>query len=170
MKNKLEIGKIVGTHGIAGDVKIYPWCDEIKEILEINSFFLSDGRELEFKERRVHKNVVLAKIEGICSPEAAKVYVGEVLLVERDEIKLEDGQFLIVDLIGLLVVDEKNEELVYGKIFDVIKTGANDVYHIRNSKGEQYLIPVIKSVVKSVDLANKKVKIAPMRGLFGDED
>ena len=118
----------------------------------------------------MHKNVILAQIQGVQTPEQARFYINEIIYIPRSDIKLKPGQFLIIDLIGLTVVNNQKEEQIYGKVTDVIKTGSNDVYVIKNSQGKEYLIPAIKEVVNTIDIENKIIKITPMKGMFNDEN
>lgn len=169
-ENKLiEIGKIVGTYGINGELKIYPWCDELNEIVNAKRLYL-EKKEINLINRKAYKSIVLAKAEGINSPEEAKAFLGKIIYIPREDIKLKNGQYLIIDLIGLQIVDNQDENIVYGKVKDVIKTGSNDVYVIKDDKSKEYLIPVIKSVVNSVDINSGKIRITPMKGLFDDEN
>jgi 16S rRNA processing protein RimM len=161
---KIEIGKIVGCHGLKGDLKIYPWCDDRSEIIEARELFIN-GRLENLFDRRVYKNIVLAKIKGADNLELARGYIGKILYIKRSEISLQDGEFLIRDLIGLKVIDNDTGTL-YGEIFDVLKTGANDVYAIKNKEGKEVLIPAIKNVICSVSIEQNKMLIKPLEGLF----
>ena len=165
----IEIGKIVGVHGLKGDIKIYPWCDTPREIIFAKRLFLAN-EELKLYNKRVHKNIILAQIHGVQTPEQARIYINKTIYIPRSDIKLKPGQFLIVDLVGLTVVNNQKEEQIYGTVTDVIKTGSNDVYVIKNSQGKEYLIPAIKEVVNIIDIENKTIKITPMKGLFNDEN
>ncbi|GHV30472.1 ribosome maturation factor RimM [Clostridia bacterium] len=164
----IEVGKVVGLHGLKGDIKIYPWCDDAAQILEAEELYV-DGTKQNFFDRREHKRIILAKIEGADAPEAARRYINKIIYIRRSEIKLAEGEFLIRDLLGLSVVDNQTG-VTYGKIFNVIKTGSNDVYEIKNEDGKVFLIPAIKSVVKIVDLDQGVMKITPIKGLFDDEN
>lgn len=165
----IEIGKIVGIHGLKGDIKIYPWCDTPQEIISAERLFLKN-EEFKLYNKRMHKNVILAQIQGVRTPEQARVYINKIIYIPRSDIKLKPGQFLIIDLIGLTVVNNQKEEQIYGTVTDVLKTGSNDVYVIKNSQGKEYLIPAIKEVVNTIDIENKIIKITPMKGMFNDEN
>jgi 16S rRNA processing protein RimM len=166
--NLLETGKIVNVHGLKGEVKIMPWSDSPDFICEFDVFYI--GREkkpFEVEAARVHKNMVLAKLKGIDTPEAAGELRNKVVYIDRSHIELEEGVYFISDIIGITVKDEETGA-VYGKITDVLQTGANDVYEIKND-GKTYLIPAIDDVVISTDLENSVMTIRPLEGLF-DED
>jgi 16S rRNA processing protein RimM len=137
LKNKkdehIEVGKIVGLHGLKGDIKIYPWCDDPAQILGAKELYV-DGIKRHFFDRREHKRIILSKIEGINTLEATRKYINKIIYIRRSEIRLEKGEFLIRDLLGLHVIDDQTG-VVYGKIFNVIKTGSNDVYEIKSESG-----------------------------------
>lgn len=118
---------------------------------------------------RPHKNIALAKIKGVDTIEAAEKYRGKVVYINRDDINLAEGVHFVQDLIGLEVKDADNGR-VYGKISDVLRTGANDVYEIKDADGKTYLAPVIDDVVKEINVNDGYVLIVPMKGIFDDED
>ncbi len=168
-KDFIETGKIVGTHGVRGGLRVQPWCDTPE--------FLCQFKKLYFKEKdafnlvkvklaKPHGNVVIMELDGVTDMDAAENLRGKVLFVERKALKLEDGQYLISDLIECDVFDADSNELI-GKISDVSKTGANDVWHI-NKEGKEYLIPVIDDVVIDVNVDENKVVIRPLKGIFED--
>ncbi|MDR1354432.1 MAG: ribosome maturation factor RimM [Oscillospiraceae bacterium] len=161
---QIAVGKIVGLHGLKGDVKICPFCDDINEIIGAKELYIGDVTQV-FFDRRGYKKVILAKIKGAETIEQARGYIGCVLHMKRSAINLKDGEYLIQDLIGLQVVDA-DDGTVYGKLVDVIKTGANDVYAVKNEDDKETLIPAIKSVIKMVDLEREMMQITPIEGLF----
>ncbi len=163
MKNKyLDAGKIVNTHGIRGELKIYPLCDSPEFLLEFNRFFI-DGDEIEVISSRVHKNVVLMRLEGIDHIDRAETMIGKILKIDSDDVELDEGQYFIEDLIGMRVIDvDTGKE--YGKLKSVIQTGANDVYEVQGDK--LYLVPKIDEVVIDTDLEKGIITIRPLKGLF----
>ena len=164
-KEYLEAGKIVTTHGIKGEVKIMPYTDSPELLAEFDRLFIGKNKEELYIERsRVFKNMVIAKIEGIDTPEAAEKLRSKILYMHRDDLELDDDTYFIQDLIGLEVRDADTGE-VYGKIADVLETGANDVYVIKGEDRE-YLIPAIADVVVSTDIDNNLMTIRPLDGLF----
>lgn len=166
MKNRfLETGKIVGTHGIKGEVRVQAWADSPEFLCEFDCFYLDDkGKsQLEVERSRRHKNIVIMKIKGVDSIEAAEGLRNKILFMDREEVDIGDSYF-IADLIGCKVFDVDTEELI-GNISDVSQTGANDVWHIKNDKGE-FLIPVIEQVVIDVDIDNENIFIRPLPGIF----
>ena len=169
-KQFLDSGKIVGTHGIKGEVRIDPWCDSPEFLCAFKKLWLDEnGKELIEVKSRPHKNIALAKIKGVATTEAAEKYRGKVVYINRDDINLAEGVHFVQDLIGLEVKDADNGR-VYGKISDVLRTGANDVYEIKDADGKTYLAPVIDDVVKEINVNDGYVLIVPMKGIFDDED
>ncbi|HIQ57891.1 MAG TPA: 16S rRNA processing protein RimM [Candidatus Merdivicinus intestinavium] len=164
---KLEIGKIVAIHALKGEMRVQPWCDTPEFLCRFKRLFL-DGEEYRVQSARPHKNVVILKLRGIETPEAAQKLVNKILFAAREDFKLDKGTYLIADLIGLKVVDADDESLVYGELTDVSQTGANDVYHIRFADGKTRYIPAIPQVVRETDPEAGIMKIKPLDGLFDD--
>lgn len=169
-KQFLDSGKIVGTHGIKGEVRIEPWCDSPGFLCAFKKLYLDENGQtfIEVKSRP-HKNITLAKIKGVDTIEAAEKYRGKVVYINRNDITLDEGVNFVQDLIGLEVKDAENGT-VYGKITDVLRTGANDVYEITDSNNKKYLAPVIDEVVEEINVDGGYVLIHPMKGIFDDED
>lgn len=169
-KQYLDSGKIVGTHGIRGEVRIDPWCDSPEFLCMFKKLYLDEkGQTFIEVKSRPHKNITLAKIKGVDTIEDAEKLRGKIVYINRNDISLEEGVNFVQDLIGLEVRDADNDT-VYGKISDVIRTGANDVYEITDSDGKKYLAPVIDEVIIETDIDNGFVLIRPMKGIFDDED
>jgi len=170
LKQYIETGRIVGTHGIRGELRLEVWADSPEFLKGIKHLYLSgDGSAcLELAAVRPHKNICILKAKGIDTIEEAEKYRGKVVYINRKDKPLERGRYYIQDLIGCEVFHAETEEKL-GDICDVTQTGANDVWHIKRGENE-YLIPVIPDVVKSVDVEKAKVTIIPLRGIFEDED
>lgn len=170
-KQFLEIGKIVTTHGIAGEVRAQAWCDDNEFMTEFEELYFDKGKtKLKIERARVHKNIVILKIEGINDMNTAQTLRNKILYLNRDDVQLEDGAYFIQDLIGLQVIDQDDPQLVYGTVQDITETGANDVYHIKTPQGAVVLIPAIPDVIRRVDLEREEILITPLKGLFDDED
>ncbi len=164
MENLLEIGQIVNTHGLRGDIKVMPWCDD-PEIFHELAYVLIDGEEYEIQKSSLHKNAVLLKLKGIDHINDAENYRNKVLTIPREELgELPEGTYYICDLLGCSVetVDGRN----LGKICDIIKTGSNDVYVVEDITKKQVLIPVIDEVIKSVSIDERRIVIEPLKGLI----
>lgn len=163
-KEYLEAGKIVTTHGIRGEVKIMPYTDTPELLCEFERLFMGkDKAEIYIDRARVAKNMVIAKIEGIDTVEAAEKYRNKVLFMHRDDLELDEDTYFIQDLIDMEVKDA-DSGFVYGKITDVLQNGANDVYVIKGDR--EYLVPAIPDVVISTDIDSNIMLIRPLEGLF----
>lgn len=170
-KDYLEVGEVVGTHGVRGEMRVNPWCDAPSFLKKFKKLYLDEKgtKSLDIKSAREHGNVALVVADGIDTVEKAQAMRGKVLYIKRDDAKLQKGNYFIAELIDCTVYDADDESIVYGIITDVSETGANDVWHITKDNKE-YLIPAIKDVVISVDVEEGIVKIRPLKGIFDDEN
>ncbi len=168
-KQFLEIGKIVASQGIRGEVRVQYYCDSAEVLCDFDTLYLDKGKtELKVERAYPHKNIVVMKLEGINKIEQAQPLIGKLLYLNRDDAELEEGLYFIQDIIGLTVRDADSGE-VYGKITDVYQNGASDVYSIRKDDGRELMFPCIDEVVISTDLDAGEMLIRPLPGLF-DED
>ena len=166
MKQFLETGKITGTHGLKGEVRVQPWADSPEFLSEFDELYLDRGaKKIEITSSRVHKNMLIMKIKGIDTIEQADALRNKVLFMNRDDVELEEGAYFIQDLIGLEVIDDDTGEKI-GRLSDVSETGSNDVYHVRTDDGREFLIPVIPDVIRDISPEQGYVKIFRMKGLF----
>ena len=171
-KQYLEIGKIVTTHALKGEVRVQPWCDDADFLCEFDTLYLRDGagyRPIAGRSARPHKNVAVLQLEGVDTVEQAAGLRGAVLYMNRDDVELDEDTFFIQDIIGLSVYDADTGAL-YGRLEDVTQTGANDVYLVRAEDGREYLVPAIIEVIVRTDLDAGRLDIRPLKGLFTDED
>lgn len=170
MKKYLEIGKIVSTHGIKGEVRVQPWCDSSDFLCEFETLYFDEGKKsVDIKRARVQKNVVIMQLDGVDTVEEAQNLRNKILYMDRDDVELDEGTYFIQDLIGLVCIDADGGGEI-GKITDVLETGANDVYEITSAEGKKYLIPAIPDVVLETDLDGNTMTIRKMEGLFDDEN
>lgn len=172
IKEYLEIGEIVGTHGIRGEIRLNPWCDSPDFVSKFKTLYYDSNGSCaaKIKSSRPHGNIVLLVIEGIDTVEKAQKMRGKVLYMKRSDAKLPKGSYFIAELMGCTVYDADNADIVYGKLTDVSPTGANDVWHITNENGKEYLIPAIPDVCVETDVENNRIVIRPLKGIFDDED
>ena len=169
-KQFLECAKIVTTHGIKGEVKALPWSDSPDFLLDFDVLYLNKGAEkLEIEKAHVHKNMVLLKIKGIDTMDDAIPLKGKIVYINREDVVMDKGEYFIQDLLGITAYDVDTHKN-YGKIVDVLKTGANDVYVLEDENKKQRLVPVIPSVVLAIDIDAQIMQIRPLEGLFEDED
>ncbi len=170
LKKFLETGKIVGTHGIKGMVRVQPWSDSGEFLANFKRFYLDkDGEQsLAVSKVQPHGNVVLIAFKGVETIEEAEKLRNKIIYIDRADVKLPKGRYFIDDLIDCEVFDA-DTGIKYGEISDVSETGANDVWHIK-SNDKEYLLPVISEVLVSVDPLKGEILIRPMKGIFDDED
>ncbi len=171
IKEFLEVGQIVGTHGVRGEMRVNPWADGPEFLKQFKNFYYDDKgtKSVKAVSARPHGNVVILKLEGVDSVEAASAMRNRVLFIKRADAKIPEGSYFISELIGCEVYDFENPECCYGVLSDVSETGANDVWHIEKD-GREYLLPAIPDVVISVAVAANRVEIKPLRGIFDDEN
>ncbi len=169
-KQFLEAGKIVGVHGLQGEVRIDPWCDGPEFLSRFKRLFDRDQNEMKVRRARVHKNIVIVKFAGVDTPEQAQAMKGQIVYIDRCDVRLPEDVYFVQDILGLKAVDvDSGKE--YGTVTQVYQTGANDVYQISRD-GKDYLIPKIPEVVTSVNLEDGTVQINTkiIGGLFEDEN
>jgi 16S rRNA processing protein RimM len=166
----LKIGQIVNTHGVKGEVKIYPYTDDIENLANLKKIYLDPQLKLEYlvKGSKLVKNMIIFKLEGINTIEQTKDLMQKYIYIEKEKIKKENTYY-IEDLINLDVYTVNNIEdifqaIYYGKLTNVFNTGANDVYEIKSEKNTIYL-PAIKDVILKIDLEEKKIYVKIMEGL-----
>ena len=168
MEKYLEVGQIVSTYGIKGFVKVNPFTDEMSRFEELKNVYIvrkDSMKNVKIEEVKYSKNQVLLKIEGINTIEEAEKYRNCILKIDRkDAKKLPEGTYFIADLLDSEVYTEENEYL--GKVDDIFPTGSNDVYVIKNDLGKQILLPGIGSVIKDIDIENKKITVHLLEGLI----
>lgn len=171
IKEFLEIGKAVGTHGVRGEIRVDPWCDSPGFIKQFKTLYLdkNGSRSVGVISCRPHGNIALLKLDGIDTVEQASAMRGQVLFMRRADANIPKGRYFISELIGCTVRDA-DSGVVYGVISDVSKTGANDVWHVTDENKKEYLLPAIPLVVKSVDVESGMIEITPIRGIFDDAD
>lgn len=170
LKKYIETGKIVGTHGVKGMVRVQPWSDSGDFLTQFKYFYLDKNGENRLKAESVrpHGNIVLIAFKGVTCIEQAEALRGKVIYLDRKDISLPEGRYFIDDLIGCSVTDADSGSAL-GTLTDVSQTGANDVWHITKN-GKEYLVPAIDDVIVSVDTADSAVVIRPLKGIFDDED
>ena len=168
MEDLLKVGVITTTHGVRGEVKVYPTTDEPERFLELDYVLLDTGRELrklEIKNVKFFKNLVILKFKGVDNINDIEKYKGRDLWIPREEGQaLEEDEYYIADLLGMSVVLEDGQE--FGTLKDVMETGANDVYIIDSAEHGEVLLPAIKECILDVDLEKNVMTIHLMKGLI----
>lgn len=157
MKEKVIIGRFGAPHGIKGWIRVQSHTDPIQNLLNYSPLFIeknTDWEILAMEDGKPHQAGLIVKVQGIDTPEAARLLTHKNIAIDREKLPLlNNAQYYWADLIGLSVVNVKHEEL--GVIDSLMETGANDVIVVHHSSGSEILIPYIKSVVLSVDLEKK---------------
>lgn len=162
--NLIEIGKIVNTHGIRGEVKIQPWCDDPYIFDELEHLVIG-GREYEIERNRLHKNCQIVKLGGVDDMDAAEMMRNKVVMVERSVFELPEGRYFITDIEGLSVREENGR--VLGKVKEIIRTGSNDVYLLEDTfNNKQILIPVIDEVILETNIGEGYITVRLLPGLI----
>ncbi len=167
MDDLLKVGIITNTHGLKGEVKVFPTTDDARRFLDLSEVILDTGREkmtLEIEKVRFFKNLVIVKFKGLDDINDAEKYRQKDLYVTRDQaVPLGENEYFIADLIDLSAVSDEGEKL--GVIADVIQTGANDIYVIRKQGMSDLLVPAIRDCVKKIDLDEGMIEIHLLPGL-----
>ncbi len=168
MDDLLQVGVITQTHGIRGEVKVFPTTDDPGRFMELEHVLLDTGKEtlpLEIENVKFFKQFVILKFKGYDNINDIERYKRYPLLVEReDAVPLEEDEYFIADMIGMKVVTDQGEE--FGTLKDVMETGANDVYVIDHPVKGEVLIPAIKECILDVDIEGGQMKIHVMDGLI----
>lgn len=168
MEQTLRVGVIATTHGVKGEVKVFPTTDDAARFEQLKTVILDTGREpltLTIESVKFFKNMVILKFKEFNDINEVEAYKGSDLLIPREEaVPLGPDENFIVDLIGLRVVTEDGTQ--FGTLKDVIQTGANDVYVIEHTSGKEYLFPAIKQCILKVDLETQTVTVHIMDGLM----
>lgn len=168
MEQKLQVGIITATHGLKGEVKVYPTTDDPGRFRRLKKVILDNGKvsvDLEIESVKYFKQFVILKFKGLDDIEQVEKYRKASLYVTRDNaVRLKKDEFFIADLIDMKVVNEDGSPL--GTLRDVITTGANDVYEVALPEGGAVLIPAIKECILEVDVENAVMKVHLLEGLL----
>ena len=168
MEDLFQVGIITSTHGVKGEVKVYPTTDDVKRFKKLKDIILDTGKEyvaLELESVKFFKQMVILKFKGIDSLNDVEKFRQKSLYVTRaNAVRLRKDEYFIADLIGLKVIDEENKEL--GTLEDVMVTGANDVYVISLLNGKELLLPAIKQCILNVDMENQCMQVHVLVGLI----
>lgn len=171
MYEYLQIGKIVNTHGVKGEMRLIPLTDDPHRFDDLKWVYVEIDHEMKkftIENLKYTKASVIIKLSGIDTVEAANTLRDCFILVDRSHaVKLPEGSFFICDILGSTVLDENGT--VLGQLTDVLQTGSNDVYVIKNGSGRELLLPALKSVVRKVSPEHQRIEVVVPKGLLDDE-
>lgn len=167
MEDLLQVGVITGTHGLKGEVKVFPTTDDKDRFLDLDDVILDTGsRQINLKVEYVKffKKFVFVKFEGLDDINQVEQYKRCPLLVTRENaVPLEEDEYFVADLVGLTIMDESG--ITIGRLENVIETGANDVYEVVTEEGGRILLPAIKDCILDVDMDEKIILVHMLKGL-----
>lgn len=170
MENLLQVGAITQTHGLKGEVKVFPTTDDVNRFKKLKNVLLDTGKEnieLEIESVKFFKQYVILKFKGIDNINDVEKYKGKSLFVTRENaVKLKKNEYFITDMIGMKVITD--EEKDFGVLKEVMQTGANDVYVVETVDGKEVLLPAIKQCILEVDIENQLMKVHIMKGLLDE--
>lgn len=168
MEERLQVGVISSTHGVRGEVKVFPTTDDVTRFKKLKEVILvteKTEKVLKITSVKFFKQFAILKFEGIDTLNDVEVYKGASLFVDRkNAVKLQKDEYFIADLIDLNVVDENGNEL--GTLIEVMPTGANDVYIVKSPEGKELLFPAIKECILNIDLKKGQMTVHVMDGLL----
>lgn len=168
MEDLLKVGAITTTHGVRGEVKVYPTTDEPERFLDLDYVLLDTGKELrrlDIKNVRFFKNLVILKFDGIDNINDIEKYKGCSLWIPREDAQeLGENEYYIADLLGMKIVLEDGTE--FGTLKNVMETGANDVYIVDSIEHGEVLLPAIRECILDVDLEENIMTVHLMKGLL----
>ncbi len=168
MNDLLRVGVVTSTHGIAGEVKVFPTTDDARRFKKLKEVFVDLGREqltLHITSVKFFKNMVILKFREFGNINEVQKLIKKDLMISRDmAVPLSENENFICDMIGLTTVTDDGIEL--GKLTDVLQTGANDVYIIETAEGKEILIPAIKQCILKVDLDQQKMTVHLLEGMM----
>ncbi|HKM04166.1 MAG TPA: ribosome maturation factor RimM [Lachnospiraceae bacterium] len=168
MEELLQVGIISSTHGIRGEVKVFPTTDDLNRFKTLKKVILETEKEklnLEVEGVKFFKNFAILKFKGYDNINDIEKYKGKSLFVTRkNAVKCQEGEYFIIDLINIKVIDDNGNDI--GVLKEVMETGANDVYVVEMLDGREVLLPAIKQCILKVDMENKIMTIHMMEGLL----
>ncbi len=168
MEDLLKVGVITSTHGIRGEVKVFPTTDDIQRFTYLKECVIDTGKQqipVEVEGCKFFKNQAILKFKEFQSIDEVEKYKGAGLWVTREHaVPLEEGEFYIADVIDAEVYEENGEYL--GRLTEVMETGANDVYVVKLESGKELLIPAIPQCILDVDTEQPRVTVRLMKGML----
>ena len=168
MEDKLKVGVITTTHGVRGEVKVYPTTEGPERFLDLEYVLLDTGKELRkltIQNVKFFKNLAILKFEEIDNINDIQMYKGRDLWIPREEgQELGEDEYYIADLLGMEVYLEDGSR--FGTLKDVMETGANDVYIVTRPGGEEVLLPAIHECIREICPEENRMTVHLMKGLL----
>ena len=168
MEKYLRVGVITSTHGVHGEVKVYPTTDDVRRFDYLKDVVLDTKKgymELQVTGVKYFKNMVILRFKQFDNVDQVIPYKGMDLLVTRENaVPLEEGEYFIADMVGCKIITDEGED--FGELVDVMQTGANDVYVVKTHEGKEVLLPAIDESVLEKNIENKVIKVHIMKGLL----
>lgn len=161
--DRLVIGRVTAPHGVRGEFRMYIYSHFPENILQLQEIYIGDDPSpRKLTRARQKDNLIIMRVEGVTSKEMAEELRGELVRIDLEHAApLDEGEFYHFQLIGLSAFDEAGNEL--GTVSDIIETGANDVYVIKDAEGKETLIPALEDVVPEIDVENQRITVRPLR-------
>ena len=170
LKQYLEAGKIVRSHGVRGELVLEPWADSADFLKKIKRFWFDEGKtDAGLLSSRVHQERLLLRLDGVDTVDKAETLRGKILYLCREDVSLKPGTYFLQDLLGLTAVDGSTGR-EYGVVQEVIPTGANDVYRIVDGDGREYLFPAVPHMIKRIAPEEGVIELLPIPGIFDHEE
>ena len=168
MEKLLQVGVITSTHGVRGEVKVFPTTDDVRRFKRLKEAILDTGKEqivVEIEGVKFFKQLAILKFKGFDNMNDVERFRQKSLYVTRkNAVRLSRNEYFVADLMDIVVYDENDQEL--GVLTDVITTGANDVYEIKMKNGKELLLPAIKQCILDVDVEGRKMTVHVLDGLL----
>ena len=168
MEDLLRVGVISSTHGIKGEVKVFPTTDDMNRFKKLKNIILDTGKEqlnLEIENVKFFKQFTILKFKGFDNINEIEKYKGKDLYVTRENaVPLEEHEFFICDLIDCIGYEEDGKEL--GRLTEVMQTGANDVFVFQTANGKEVLVPYIEQCVRKIDIESKRIELSLLPGML----
>ena len=160
----IEIGKIVNTHGVRGEMKLDPWDVEAELLKRVKTLYI-DGKAYKPSSARVHKNCLLLTFPEVADLDAALAFKGKMVSIRRRDVQLPDGQYFTAELMGLTALNAETGETL-GTVRDVVPYPAHDVYVIDRAGGKEILVPAVPAFIQEIDMDAGTMKIHVWEGLI----
>lgn len=168
MEDMFRVGVIASTHGLKGEVKVYPTTDDLNRFKSLKRCFIRTKKEdveVEAVSCKFFKNMAIIAFKDLQDINLIEKYKGcDIMVLREDAVELDEGEYYIADVIDMEVVTEDGERL--GTLSDVLQTGANDVFVVAMDNGKELLLPVIDECVLDIDFEEEKILVRLMKGML----